>query len=179
MDSQLTSANDNLSISAKSIPDLRCEIDLSRLVVCRCLRGSKDTPQTSAVGCVQSCDHCRLIRRIFQSAGDRKEGEELTNASSKITQLCLYTMFPCQPPDRIVFVVSLNPLSPDLDGLEGTVCLRGRRSRRGVNMIRGSKRTTLQTSSDFVVSLDDKEIRNPVRFEFLSGGDSGDTCSED
>lgn len=47
---KLTSANDKLSVSAERVPDLGCEVNLSHLVVRRYSRGSKDTPQTSAVG---------------------------------------------------------------------------------------------------------------------------------
>jgi len=48
---ELTSANDKLGVSAKSVSDLWCEIDHSRLVVRRCSRGSKDTLQMSAYYC--------------------------------------------------------------------------------------------------------------------------------
>ena len=73
---ELTSANDKLGVSAKGVSDLWCEIDHPRLVVRRCSRGSKDTLQMSAFArCVQSCDHSRLIRRVFQPTGDPKERE--------------------------------------------------------------------------------------------------------
>ena len=89
----LTSANDKLSVSAKSVLNLWCEVDLSCLVVRRCSEITKNTLQMSAIECIQSWDHCRLIRRDFQSTGDRKEGGELTDAPGKITQPRLYPMF--------------------------------------------------------------------------------------
>ena len=102
----------------------------------------------------------------------RRKEKGLTDALGKITQPRLYPVFLCQSPDRIVFVIPLDPLSPDLNGLERVV------RPRGTDVVMRSKLTALQASTDLVVGFDDQEIGDTVGFEFLRGGDSGDTCSE-
>ena len=79
----LTSANGKLSVSAKSVLNLWCEIDLSCLVVRRCSEITKNTLQMSAIECIQS----------WEQVTERKERNSLTLPEKSLNRVFIPCFF--------------------------------------------------------------------------------------